>query len=153
MLRHSQVLPEYQHLQATLNGLAVWNRTVQRRVAEIDECAMELEDGEMSIFDDRQKGHEAKFARDAELRFKSEMRRNKLLGLWAAEQMGLSEEHANEYADEVVAADLQEVGDEDVFRKISGDLKAKNVAVADEMVRTKMAELMIAAREELSSQS
>ena len=79
----------------------------------------------MSTFDDREKAQEAKFAHDAELRFKAEARRNKLLGLWAAEQMGLSEEHARKYATEVVEADFQEAGDEDVFRKVAEDLKAK----------------------------
>ena len=94
----------------------------------------------MSGFEDRKKGQEAKFAHDAELRFKAEARRNKLLGLWAAEHMGLSEEHAKEYAAEVVASDFEEAGDEDVFRKIAGDLKAKGASVSDEMIRKKMVE-------------
>jgi len=103
----------------------------------------------MAGFDDREKGQEAKFAHDAELRFKAEARRNKLLGLWAAEQMGLSEEHAREYAAEVVASDFQEAGDEDVFRKLSADLKAKSAAVSDEMIRQKMAELVQTARDQV----
>lgn len=103
----------------------------------------------MSGFEDRQKGQEAKFAHDAELRFKAEARRNKLLGLWAAEHMGLSEEHAKEYAAEVVAADFQEAGDEDVFRKIAGDLKAKGASVSDDMIRKKMVELVQTAREQV----
>ncbi|HQZ13481.1 MAG TPA: DUF1476 domain-containing protein [Devosia sp.] len=103
----------------------------------------------MSGFDDRKKGQEAKFAHDAELRFKAEARRNKLLGLWAAEQMGLSEEHAKEYAAEVVASDFAEAGEEDVFVKVSADLKAKGASVSDEMVRRKMAELVIVAREQV----
>lgn len=103
----------------------------------------------MSGFDDRRKGQENKFAHDAELRFKAEARRNKLLGLWAAEQMGLSEEHAKEYAAEVVAADFEEAGDEDVFRKISADIKAKNAQVTDEMIRRKMVELVQVARDQV----
>lgn len=103
----------------------------------------------MSGFDDRKKGQEAKFAHDAELRFKAEARRNKLLGLWAAEHMGLSDEHAKEYAAEVVAADFEEAGDEDVFRKIQGDLKAKGASVSDDMIRKKMVELVQTARDEV----
>ncbi len=103
----------------------------------------------MSGFDDRRKGQEGKFAHDAELRFKAEARRNKLLGLWAAEHMGLSDEHAKEYAAEVVAADFEEAGDEDVFRKISADLKAKGASVSDEMIRQKMVELVQTARDQV----
>jgi hypothetical protein len=103
----------------------------------------------MPQFDDREKAQEAKFARDGELRFKAEARRNKLLGLWAAEHMGMSEEHAKEYAGEVVAADFIEAGEEDVFRKISADLKAKGASVSDDMIRKKMAELTIKAREQI----
>src|SRR5690606_39348125 len=103
----------------------------------------------MSGFKDREKGQEAKFAHDAELRFKAEARRNKLLGLWAAEQMGMSEEHAKQYAAEVVAADFAEAGDEDVFRKVAADLKAKGASVSEEMVRKKMAELVSTAREQV----
>ena len=103
----------------------------------------------MSQFDDRRKGQEGKFAHDAELRFKAEARRNKLLGLWAAEHMGLSEDHAKDYAAEVVAADFEEAGDEDVFRKISADLKAKGASVSDEMIRKKMVELVQTARDQV----
>jgi hypothetical protein len=106
----------------------------------------------MSGFDDRKKGQEAKFALDAELRFKAEARRNRMLGLWAAEQMGLSEEHAKTYAEEVVASDFAEAGDEDVFRKVSQDLKDKNVAISDEAVRQKMVQLQAEAREQLLSE-
>jgi len=106
----------------------------------------------MSGFDDRRKGQEGKFAHDAELRFKAEARRNKLLGLWAAEHMGLSEEHAKEYAAEVVASDFEEAGDEDVFRKIQGDLKAKGSSVSDDMIRKKMVELVQTARDQVSTE-
>jgi hypothetical protein len=106
----------------------------------------------MSGFEDRKRGEEARFAHDGELRFKAEARRNKLLGLWAAEQMGLSDEHAREYASSVVAADFEEAGDEDVFRKISADLKAKGASVSDDMIRQKMDQLVAVAREQLLSE-
>ena len=106
----------------------------------------------MAQFDDREKAHEAKFARDGELRFKAEARRNKLLGLWAAEHMGLSDQHAKDYAAEVVASDFAEAGEEDVFRKVSGDLKAKGASVSDDMIRKKMAELVAVAREQVLSE-
>lgn len=103
----------------------------------------------MSGFDERQKSQEAKFAHDTELRFKAEARRNKLLGLWAAEHMGMSEEHAKEYAAEVVAADFEEAGDEDVFRKVAADMKAKGASVSDDMIRQKMVELTATARQQI----
>jgi hypothetical protein len=103
----------------------------------------------MSGFEDRKRGEEARFAHDGELRFKAEARRNKLLGLWAAEQMGLSDTHAKDYAAEVVAADFEEAGDEDVFRKISGDLKAKGAPVSEDMIRQKMEQLKSVAREQV----
>src|SRR5215210_5436169 len=111
-------------------------------------CAA-LVEGSMSGFEDRKRGEEARFAHDAELRFKAGARRNRLLGLWAAEQMGLSEAHAKEYAAEVVASDFEEAGDEDVFRKVSGDLKAKGASVSDDMIRQKMEQLMGIAREQV----
>lgn len=104
----------------------------------------------MPQFDDREKAQEAKFARDGELRFRAEARRNKLLGLWAAEHMGLSDQHAKDYASEVVAADFAEAGEEDVFRKISTDLKAKGASVSDDMIRQKMAELAATARAQVA---
>jgi len=100
----------------------------------------------MAQFDDREKAQEAKFARDGELRFKAEARRNRLLGLWAAEQMGMSDEHAREYATDVVNADFAQAGEEDVFRKVADDLKAKGSQVTEDMIRRKMAELMVTAR-------
>lgn len=104
----------------------------------------------MSTFDDREKAQEAKFARDAELAFKIEARRNKLLGLWAAEVMG--KEDADSYAKEVVASDFEEAGDEDVFRKVAADLKAAGANVSDADIRSKMAELKIVAAEQMQSQ-
>ncbi|WDR05468.1 DUF1476 domain-containing protein [Devosia rhodophyticola] len=95
----------------------------------------------MSGFDDRKKGQEAKFALDAELRFKAEARRNKLLGIWVAELLGLTGDDATAYAAEVVAADFEEAGDEDVFRKVSADIKAKGLSIDDEAIRLKMTQL------------
>ena len=106
----------------------------------------------MSGFDDRQKGQEAKFAFDSEKKFKAEARRNKLLGIWAAELMSLSGDEAKAYAAEVVAADFEEAGDEDVFRKVSGDLKAKGISVGEDVIRQKMATLVAVANEQIASE-
>ena len=78
----------------------------------------------MTTFEERQKGFERKFAHDEELKFKATARRNRLLGLWAAEQMGLAGDDAKDYARQVVKADLAEPGEEDVFRKIRADFDA-----------------------------
>lgn len=88
--------------------------------------------------DDRRIAFEKKFALDAELRFKAEARRNKLLGLWVAEQLGKKDADAEAYAKEVVAADFEEAGDEDVFRKVRADIDAAGVSVTDEAIREKM---------------
>jgi hypothetical protein len=106
----------------------------------------------MSQFEDRAKGQEAKYAFDAETKFKAEARRNKLLGIWAAELLGLTGDAANAYAAEVVAADFEEAGDEDVFRKVSGDLKAKNIVVGDDVIRAKMLQLTQIANEQVASE-
>lgn len=96
----------------------------------------------MTTFDERQKGFERKFAHDEELKFKATARRNKLLGLWAAEKMGLAGDEAQAYAREVVKADLAEPGEEDVFRKVRGDFDAKGVDQSDHQIRSMMAEMM-----------
>ena len=96
----------------------------------------------MTTFDKREEGFEKKFAHDEELRFKATARRNKLLGLWAAEKLGLTGAAADGYAKEVVEADLEEGGDEDVFRKVRKDFDAKNVAQSDHQIRRTMVELM-----------
>ena len=95
----------------------------------------------MTTFDKREEGFEKKFALDEEQKFKAEARRNKLLGLWVAEKLGLSGDAANAYAKEVVAAEFQEAGDADVVRKVIGDLKAKGVAVTERELRAKIDEL------------
>lgn len=107
----------------------------------------------MSTFDKREKGFEGKFAHDQELQFKAEARRNKLLGLWAAEQMGLTGDEAAAYAKEVIKADFQEPGDEDVFRKVREDFDAKGVEQSDHQIRRTMDELMQTAMEQISSES
>lgn len=96
----------------------------------------------MSGFDKRKSGEEARFALDQELRFKANARRNKLLGLWAAEQFGLTGEAASAYAVEVVKADFEAPGDEDVFRKVRGDFDARGVTVTDHQLHRQMEELM-----------
>lgn len=107
----------------------------------------------MSTFDKREKGFEGKFAHDQELQFKAEARRNKLLGLWAAEQMGLTGDEAAAYAKEVIKADFQEPGDEDVFRKVREDFDAKGVEQSDHQIRRTMDELMQTAMEQISSET
>lgn len=96
----------------------------------------------MTTFDKREEGFEKKFAHDEELKFKATARRNKLLGLWAAEKLGLTGAEAEAYAKEVVAADFEESGDDDVFRKIRRDFDAKNVAQSDHQIRRTMTDLM-----------
>jgi hypothetical protein len=96
----------------------------------------------MSSFDKREEGFEKKFALDEEQKFKAEARRNKLLGLWAAEKLGITGDAANAYAKEVVASDFEEAGDGDVVRKVMGDIKAKGVAVTEQELRVKMDQLM-----------
>jgi len=106
----------------------------------------------MTTFDKREEGFEKKFAHDEELRFKANARRNKMLGMWAAEKLGLSGDEAAAYAKEVVMSDFEEAGDEDVFRKVAGDLKAKGASVSEEMLRKKMADLVQVAREQVLSE-
>ena len=96
----------------------------------------------MTTFDKREEGFEKKFAHDEELRFKANARRNKLLGLWAAEKLGISGDAANVYAKEVVMADFEEAGDNDVFKKLRSDFDAKGVAQSDHQIRRTMDELM-----------
>lgn len=100
----------------------------------------------MSSFEDRENAFESKFAHDAEMQFKAEARRNKLLGLWAAGLMGKEGDAADAYAKEVIKSDFEEAGDDDVLRKVAGDLGDK----ADEAtIRAKMTELLTAAKAQL----
>ncbi len=96
----------------------------------------------MTTFDKREEGFEKKFALDEEHKFKAEARRDKLLGLWVAEKLGMSGDAASIYAKEVVAADFGEAGDAGVVRKVMGDLGAKSIAITEPELRAKMNELM-----------
>ncbi len=100
----------------------------------------------MTTFDNRENAFENKFAHDADLHFKITARRNKLLGHWAAEKMGLTPEETTAYATAVIQADFEEAGDEDVVRKLMGDLTSAGVDVDDSMIRTALDEKMTEAR-------
>ena len=102
----------------------------------------------MTTFYNRKDAAEKKFAHDAELQFKAGARRNKLLGLWVAEQLGKSGAEADAYAKSVVMSDFEEAGDDDVFRKVRGDLPA---SVSDHVIRRTMDELMAKAIEEIKA--
>ena len=106
----------------------------------------------MTKFEDREKGFERKFAHDEELKFRATARRNKLLGLWAAEKLGLTGDEAQAYAREIVKADLAEPGEEDVFRKVRSDFDAKGIAESDHQIRRMMGELMAAAVSQIESE-
>jgi hypothetical protein len=103
----------------------------------------------MSTFDDRENAFESKFAHDAEMQFKAEARRNKLLGQWAAELLGKTGDEAAEYAREVVMSDFEEAGDEDVLRKVAADLGGK---ASEAEIRTKMVEMMAKAKDQLRAE-
>ncbi len=96
----------------------------------------------MSTFDDREKGFEKKFAHDAELRFKAESRRNKMLGEWAAGLMGMGGEAVDAYVRAVRKADLEQAGDEDVFRKVAKDLADHGLSINEAEIRDKMQEFL-----------
>lgn len=105
----------------------------------------------MTTFDKREDAYEKKFAHDEELRFKATARRNKLLGLWAAEKLGKTGDEADAYAKDVVRADFEEPGEEDVFRKIRGDFDAASVDQTDHQIRRTMDELMATAVDQIES--
>lgn len=108
----------------------------------------------MTSMKDRETAFESKFALDEEMRFRAMARRNKLLGLWAAEKMGKTGEAAEAYAKTVVAADFEEAGDHDVFRKVRADFDAAGVAQSDHQIQRTMEELMaVAAEQVLASKS
>lgn len=106
----------------------------------------------MTQFDDREQAYEKEFARNEEFDFKVMARRNKLLGLWAAGQMGLDGDAAEAYAKEVVVADFEEAGDEDVYRKVKGDFETKGTDVSEHQVRREMEDLLGKAREQLTAE-
>ncbi|MBK1625342.1 DUF1476 domain-containing protein [Afifella marina] len=105
----------------------------------------------MTTFDDRENAYENKFAYDEELKFKSIARRNRLLGLWAAEKLGKSGEDKETYAREVVRADFAEPGEEDVFRKVKADLEVGGVACSDEELRQLMRRFLVEAAEQIEA--
>ena len=106
----------------------------------------------MTTFDDRENAFERKFALDEELRFKAVARRNKLLGLWAAEKLGLAGAEAEAYAREVVAADFQKPGEDDVFQKVRDDFARKGVHQSDHQIHRTMDELMAKAIEQIRTE-
>lgn len=107
----------------------------------------------MTTFDDRERGEESKFARDEEMQFRIQARRNRLLGQWAAERMGLSAAETEAYAKGVVQADFEEAGDEDVVRKLLGDLVSAGVDASEAEVRTALAEKAVEARRALMGEA
>jgi hypothetical protein len=107
----------------------------------------------MTTFDDRQKGFEKKFAHDADLKFKAESRRNKMLAEWAGTKMGMSGVALDDYVKAVRRADLAEKGDDDVLRKVSKDLADKGVNVSESDIRKMMDEYLAKAVEQIESAS
>ncbi len=106
----------------------------------------------MTTFDKREKVFEDKYKHDQELQFKVEVRRNKLLGLWVAELLGLSGADAVAYAKEVVKADFEEPGDADLIRKIQGDAAPKNLDLSEHRIRKKMDEMTVIAKEQIMTE-
>ena len=106
----------------------------------------------MATFDDREKGFEQKYKHDKELEFKVNARRNRLLGLWAAKEMGIPDAEAEAYAKAVVMADFQRPGDDDVVEKIVGDFKQKGIEMSEHRVRKHMSELLDMARKQVMTE-
>jgi hypothetical protein len=106
----------------------------------------------MTTFDERERAFESKFAHDEELRFRVVARRNRLLGAWAARLMGLSDAEADAYAKDVIRADFEEAGDEDVIRKLLGDLTAAGVEIDDSKIREALAHKESEARRQIMEQ-
>jgi hypothetical protein len=107
----------------------------------------------MTTFDDRERAFEAKFAHDEEMQFRITARRNRLLGEWAARQMGLTEVEAQSYAKDVVRADFEEAGDEDVIRKVLGDLTSAGVEADEATIREALEHKSVEARRQIIEQS
>src|SRR5262245_49253152 len=107
----------------------------------------------MTTFDKREEGFERKFALDEEMRFRAMARRNRMLGAWAAEKLGLSGADADAYAKAVVASDFEEAGDHDVFRKVRKDFDDKGVAMSDHQIRRTMDELLAKAVQQLQGEA
>jgi hypothetical protein len=103
----------------------------------------------MTSFEDRQRAQEEKFGRDQELLFKAKSRRNRMLGLWAAEKLGLSGDAADAYAKEVVAADFEKPGDDDIVAKVVRDFAGKKLAIGEAQVRDELQRLFAVAKKQL----
>lgn len=106
----------------------------------------------MATFDDREKGFEQKYKHDKELEFKVNARRNKLLGLWAAKELGIADAEADAYAKSVVMADFEKPGDDDVVQKVLGDCKQKGVDMSEHRLRKHMADLLETARQQVMTE-
>jgi hypothetical protein len=106
----------------------------------------------MTTFDKHKDGFERKFTFDQERKFRAEARRNKLLGLWAAEKLGFTGDAALAYARDVVAADFEEAGDGDVVRKVLADLRTKDAAITEQVIRAKMHDLAAQALAEVQAE-
>ncbi|MEP1443718.1 MAG: DUF1476 domain-containing protein [Hyphomicrobiales bacterium] len=107
----------------------------------------------MTGIDDRGDAFENKFAHDEALQFKAMARRNKLLGIWAAEKLGMSDDDAGEYAKSVVRSDFEEPGEEDVYRKIRGDFDEAGKDVSEADIRSAMSDLMVEAKEQIQNEA
>ncbi len=107
----------------------------------------------MTTFDKRKDAYESKFAHDEALQFKAEARRNKMLGQWAADKLGKGGDEVDAYVKEVVRADFEEPGDEDVFRKIRGDFDTANVEQSDHQIRRQMEELLADAVDQIENEA
>lgn len=107
----------------------------------------------MNTFDDRKKTFERKFAHDQDITWKATVRRNNLIGLWAAEKMGLTGQQADDYAKSVIAADFEEVGDQDVIRKLEADFKAHKVEISRHMIERQMQEFLDEARRQIMKET
>lgn len=103
-------------------------------------------------FKDREDAFESKYAHDQELQFKVEMRRNKLLGIWAAELMGLKGEESDSYAKEVIAADFEEPGDADVIRKVMADMEAEGIEMSEHRIKGKLEEFTSIAKQQIMTE-
>lgn len=148
------VLGSFLPVNGKIRHSAAFGLLIYRAVAHIEDKKLAIPEDiwPMNTMDDRKNAFENKFAHDEELRFKAEARRNKLLGLWAAELLGKSGDDAEAYAKEVVIADFEEAGDEDVFRKVRADFDAAGVDQSDHQLRRTMDELLEQAVAEIQAE-
>jgi hypothetical protein len=139
--------------QIPAGALAAFRAPGQRKVAPVAGVSYlggEAEQGNaMTTFDDRERAFETRYARDQEMQFRIVARRNRLLGHWAARLMGLTETEAESYAKDVVRADFEEAGDEDVIRKLLGDLTSAGVEIDDARIREALDHRTVEARRQL----